>query len=342
MDEIKTTAFANNKERLPDPMRYERTRLHYRRAGNSGLKLPEISLGLWQNFGSLNNFENMRDMIFTAFDAGITMFDLANNYGPRYGSAEENFGKILRDNLSSYRDEMLIATKAGYDMWEGPYGNGGSLKYLTASLDQSLKRMGLDYVDVFYHHRPDDETPIEETCFALWRAVASGKALYAGVSNYNAEQTARAVSVMKELKCPLIVNQVRYNLFDRTVEKNGLKAYSEENGIGLTAFSPLAQGLLTDKYKNGVPEESRMKRAFTLREHDLTPSLLNKTEALRGLASSRGQTLAEFALSWLLKDNCVSSVIIGASSSKQILENVTLNSAFTPEELEAIEKICNA
>lgn len=329
-----------NKERIPDPMRYKKGIVNYRRAGKSGLKLPEVSLGLWQNFGSFDHFEVMRDMIFTAFDNGVTMFDIANNYGPRPGSAEENFGKILRENFSSYRDEMLISTKAGFEMWKGPYGIGGSAKYLTASLDQSLKRMGLDYVDIYYHHRPDPETPVEETCLALQRAVDAGKALYVGISNYNREQTERAVKVFRELKTPFILNQVCYNMLNRTIERDGLKEYADEAGFGVIVYSPLAQGLLTDKYKNGIPSDSRVRKSGTLREETITPELLGKIDALRTVASERGQTLAELALSWTLKDNAVTSVIVGASSSEQILENLKVNPSFTKEELQKIEEIC--
>lgn len=330
----------NNKERIPDPMRYKKEAMHYRRAGGSGLQLPEVSLGLWHNFGSVDNFENMRDMIFTAFDNGITHFDIANNYGPRGGSAEENFGKILRESFSSYRDEMVISTKAGFGMWKGPYGNGGGKKYLTASLDQSLKRIGVDYVDIFYHHRPDANTPIEETCYTLHRLVEAGKTLYVGISNYNKEQAEQAVRIFRELKTPFILNQICYNLLDRTVEENGLKEYAEQTGFGLIVYSPLAQGLLTDKYRYGIPAESRMRKSFTLKEETLTPMLMKKLDELRDLAQTREQTLAELALSWVLKDSVVSSVIVGASSSAQILDNIKINPVFSAEELAKIEEIC--
>ena len=323
----------------PATDRYDR--MQYKYCGKSGLQLPLISLGLWHNFGSVDNFSVATDMIKYAFDHGITHFDLANNYGPVPGSAETNFGRILKENFQGYRDEMIISSKAGHDMWAGPYGGNSSRKNLMASIDQSLRRTGLEYFDIFYSHRYDGVTPVEETIQTLIDIVKQGKALYIGISKYPPLQARIAYEMMAKAGVPCLISQYRYSMFDRAVEAESLPL-AAEYGSGFIAFSPLAQGLLTDKYKNGVPEESRMKRAFTLREHDLTPSLLNKTEALRGLASSRGQTLAEFALSWLLKDNCVSSVIIGASSSKQILENVTLNSAFTPEELEAIEKICNA
>lgn len=341
-DHEKETAkrLMSNKERLPDPMRYQKEAMHYRRAGKSGLKLPEISLGLWQNFGSTDNFEIMRDMIFTAFDNGIINFDIANNYGPGIGAAEENFGKILRENFSAYRDEMLICSKAGYGMWKGPYGDGGSKKYLTASLDQSLKRIGVDYVDIFYHHRPDEDTPIEETCYALHRLVEAGKALYVGISNYNTEQTKSAVQIFRELKTPFILNQVCYNLLNRTVEENGLKDYAESEGFGLIVYSPLAQGLLADKYRYGIPAGSRIRKSFTLKEEYLTPTLMKQLDDLRDIAEERGQTLAELALSWVLKDRSVASVIIGASSSEQILENIKVNPDFKEEELARIEAVC--
>ena len=339
MDEELFKNLLKNKERIPDPMRYKKETMHYRRAGKSGLKLPEISLGLWQNFGTFDNFEIMRDMIFTAFDNGVCHFDLANNYGPRIGSAEENFGKILRENFRGYRDEMAISTKAGFPMWKGPYGDGGSKKYLTASLDQSLSRLGLDYVDIFYHHRPAPETPIEETCYSLHRLVEQGKALYIGISNYNREQTEAAVAVFRELKTPFILKQVCYNLLDRRVEEDGLKEYALQQGFGLIVYSPLAQGLLTDKYKDGIPEDSRIRKSGTLKEEKLH-AVLGKLNLLRAFAKERGQTLSELALSWVLKDKAVSSVIIGASSSAQILENIKINPSFTEEELERIEKIC--
>lgn len=329
-----------NKERIPDPMRYKKEAMHYRRAGGSGLLLPEISLGLWHNFGSTDNFEVMRDMIFTAFDNGITNFDIANNYGPRNGAAEENFGKILRENFSAYRDEMLICTKAGFGMWKGPYGTGGNKKYLTASLDQSLKRIGVDYVDIFYHHRPDKDTPIEETCYALHRLVESGKTLYIGISNYNTEQAKSAVKIFRELKTPFILNQVCYNLLDRTVEENGLKEYAQSEGFGLIVYSPLAQGLLTDKYRYGIPADSRIRKSFTLKEDRLTPALMKQLDELRDIAEERDQTLPELALSWVLKDKTVNSVIIGASSSEQILDNIKINPVFTEDELARIEAVC--
>lgn len=342
MDESTIKRLMSNKQRLPDPMRYKNAAIEYRRVGNSGLKLPAISLGLWQNFGSVDNFEVMRDMIFTAFDKGICAFDLANNYGPRGGSAEENFGKILRENFSSYRDEMLISTKAGFPMWGGPYGKGGNRKYLVASLDASLKRMGIEYADIYYHHRPDPETPIEETCYVLHQLVERGKALYIGISNYNKEQTEAAVRVFRELKTPFVLNQVCYNLLDRRVEADGLKDFARENGFGLIAYSPLAQGLLTERYVHGIPEDSRIKKSFTLKEETLTPAFFAKLAKLRDVAAARGQTLPALALSWVLKDEVVPSVIIGASSSAQILENIKVNPVFSAEELATIEEICKS
>ena len=341
MDEATFKRLIENKQRVPDPMRYKKEAVKYRRAGGSGLKLPELALGLWHNFGSFDHFEVMRDMIFTAFDNGITMFDLANNYGPRGGSAEENFGKIVKESFASYRDEIVITTKAGFPMWRGPYGTGGNRKYLTASLDASLKRLGLDYVDIFYHHRPDPETPIEETCYTLDGIVKSGKALYVGISNYNREQTQAAVAAFCELKTPFILNQVCYNMLDRTIEENGLKAYAAEAGFGIVVYSPLAQGLLTERYTHGIPADSRMRKSGSLKEEKLTPLLLEKLSALREIAASRSQTLPELALSWALKDSVVSSVIIGASSSAQIKENIQVNPVFTAEELAAIDAICN-
>ncbi len=340
MDEMTFKRLMQNRERIPDPMRYKKEAVHYRRAGASGLKLPEISLGLWHNFGSTDNFEIMRDMVFTAFDNGICHFDLANNYGPRGGSAEENFGKLLRENFSAYRDELCISTKAGFPMWKGPYGDGGSKKYLVASLDQSLKRLGLPYVDIFYHHRPSPAVPIEETCYALHRLVEQGKALYIGISNYNREQAEAAVEVFRELKTPFVLDQVCYNLLDRRIEEDGLKQYAQAQGFGIIAYSPLAQGLLTEKYLKGIPDDSRMRKSFTLKEEKLTPSLLEKLGKLKEVAADRGQTLPELALSWVLKDGAVSSVIVGASSSAQILDNIKVDPVFSEEELCRIEEIC--
>ena len=304
-----------------DEKRYEE--MKYNRCGASGLLLPAVSLGLWHNFGSNGNFDNMQDMCHTAFDHGITHFDLANNYGPVPGSAEENFGRILAKGLGRYRDELIISTKAGYDMWPGPYGNWGSKKYLVASLDQSLKRMGLDYVDIFYHHRPDPNTPLEETVRALDGIVKSGKALYVGISNYNKEQTIAAAELFKELGTPFIINQRKYSMFVRDIEKDGLKDYAAAHGIGIITFSPLAQGLLTDRYLHGIPEDSRVRTdGRFLKEAAIVEETLKKVRALNDLASQRGQTLAQMALSWILKDGDITSVLIGASKSSQILDNI--------------------
>ena len=316
----------------------------YNRCGKSGLKLPTVSLGLWHNFGDTADYENMKALVFTAFDNGITHFDLANNYGPAPGSAERNFGKILKEELSPYRDELIISTKAGYDMWEGPYGNWGSRKYLLASLDQSLERLGLDYVDIFYHHRPDPDTPLEETMGALTRAVRSGKALYAGLSNYNGEQLEKAVKILTELKCPFIINQNRYSIFDRTIEQNGLKSTAVRLEKGIIAFSPLAQGMLTDRYLNGIPADSRiMTDGRFLKQSAVTPERLEQIRKLNEIAKERGQTLAEMALAWVLKNGVVTSVLIGASKPSQILDNIKAinNTAFSAEELEKINKVCN-
>lgn len=313
----------------------------YRRCGRSGILLPAISLGLWHNFGSVDVFNNFIKIAHTAFDNGITHFDLANNYGPVYGSAEENFGRILKKGLGSYRDELLISTKAGYDMWPGPYGNWGSRKYLMASLDQSLKRMGLDYVDIFYSHRPDPETPIEETMGALADIVRQGKALYVGISNYNAEQTEKALAILKEHRVPCLIHQARYSILDRWTEPE-LLPLLEEKGVGMIAFSPLAQGLLTNKYLHGIPENSRAaKPTGHLQREQITDDKINKIRQLNDLAIQRGQTLAEMALAWLLKDNRVTSVLIGASSVNQLLDNLKAlqNMQFTTEEKELIEKI---
>ena len=314
----------------------------YNRCGKSGLKLPAVSLGLWHNFGDTADYENMKALVFTAFDNGITHFDLANNYGPAPGSAERNFGKILKEELSPYRDELIISTKAGYDMWEGPYGNWGSRKYLLASLDQSLKRLGLDYVDIFYHHRPDPDTPLEETMGALTRAVRSGKALYAGLSNYSGEQLEKAEKILTELKCPFIINQNRYSIFDRTIEQNGLKSTAVRLEKGIIAFSPLAQGMLTNRYLNGIPADSRiMTDGRFLKQSAVTPERLEQIRSLNEIANERGQTLAEMALAWVLKDGVVTSVLIGASKPSQILDNIKAinNTAFSAEELKRIDEI---
>lgn len=288
--------------------RYET--IPYHRCGDSGLLLPAVSLGFWHNFGDNASYDNMKKLCFTAFDHGITHFDLANNYGPEPGSAEKNLGLILRDELGAYRDELIISTKAGYDMWPGPYGNWGSRKYLIASLDQSLKRLGLDYVDIFYHHRMDPETPLEETMEALAQIVRSGKALYVGLSNYNGEKLTQAEAILKELHCPFIINQNRYSIFDRTVEQNGLKETAAKLHKGIIAFSPLAQGMLTDRYLHGIPEDSRIRTdGRFLKENALTQERLGQIRKLNGLAAERGQTLAEMALAWVLKDGIVTSVL---------------------------------
>ena len=323
-----------------DEKRYEE--MKYNRCGASGLQLPAVSLGLWHNFGSNGNFDNMQDMCHTAFDHGITHFDLANNYGPVPGSAEENFGRILAKGLGRYRDELIISTKAGYDMWPGPYGNWGSKKYLVASLDQSLKRMGLDYVDIYYHHRPDPNTPLEETVRALDGIVRSGKALYVGISNYNKEQTIAAAELFKELGTPFIINQRKYSMFVRDIEKDGLKDYAAAHGIGIITFSPLAQGLLTDRYLHGIPEDSRVRTdGRFLKEAAIVEETLKKVRALNDLAAQRGQTLAQMALSWILRDGDITSVLIGASKPSQILDNIGIvhATAFSEEERRRIEEI---
>ncbi len=325
---------------LADANRYD-GKMSYIPSGKSGLKLPLISLGLWHNFGSTSVYENMKDLCFTAFDRGITHFDLANNYGPIPGSAEENFNKILKDGLGAYRDELIISTKAGYTMWAGPYGNWGSRKYLLASLDQSLNRMGLDYVDIFYHHRMDPDTPLEETMSALDTAVKSGKALYAGLSNYDGETMLEASRILKEMRCPFIINQNKYSILDRTIETNGLKDACVAEGKGIIAFSPLAQGLLTDRYLNGTPSDSRVATGGFLKQ-DAMEASLSKAAALNTVAAQRGQTLAQMALSWVLRDGAVTSVLIGASKVSQILDNCQIvgNTTFTAEELAKIDAIC--
>ena len=320
--------------------RYEN--MTYNRCGNSGLMLPSVSLGLWHNFGETSPYSNMKQLCLTAFDNGITHFDLANNYGPKPGEAEINFGRILREEFCGYRDELIISTKAGYEMWDGPYGNWGSRKSLLSSLDQSLSRLKLDYVDIFYHHRPDPNTPLEETMGALSQAVTSGKALYVGLSNYSGSQLTAACQILNELKCPFIINQNRYSIFDRTIEQNGLKAEAVNLKKGIIAFSPLAQGMLTDRYLNGVPEDSRIKTdGRFLKESALTDEKLEKIRGLSKIAARRGQTLAEMALAWILKDSAVTSVLIGASKPSQILDNIKAldNTSFSPEELEEIDKL---
>lgn len=322
------------------PARYES--MTYCRSGNSGLKLPKLSLGLWHNFGDTSPYENMKELCFTAFDHGITHFDLANNYGPEPGSAEKNFGLILKENFRAYRDELLISTKAGYLMWDGPYGDWGSRKYLLASLDQSLQRMGLDYVDIFYHHRMDPDTPLEETMGALAQAVTSGKALYVGLSNYNGPTLEKAAKILSDLHCPFVINQNRYSIFDRTIEQNGLKETAARLKKGIIAFSPLAQGMLTDRYLNGIPKDSRvMKDGRYLKSSALTDDRIALIRQLNDLAVKRGQTLAEMALAWVLHDGIVTSVLIGASKSSQILDNIQAlkNTSFTEEELRFIDDI---
>ncbi|MDD2641746.1 MAG: L-glyceraldehyde 3-phosphate reductase [Bacteroidales bacterium] len=324
---------------IPDSQRYHK--MKYRRCGRSGILLPSVSLGLWHNFGDVDIFENFRKIAWKAFDNGITHFDLANNYGPPYGSAEINFGRILRTDFAGYRDELIISTKAGYDMWPGPYGNLGSRKYLLASLDQSLKRMGLEYVDIFYSHRPDPDTPPEETMGALARAVHSGKALYAGISNYPPELAGQAFRILKSMGVPCLIHQPKYSMFNRWVE-DGLLNLLENEGVGCIAFSPLAQGLLTDKYLNGIPPGSRAGRpSGALQPDAVTPEVLSRVSALNRLAAERGETLAQMAIAWLLKDRRVTSVLVGASRVEQLEENLrALDSApFSGDELKRIQDI---
>ena len=323
---------------LPASDRYER--MLYRRCGKSGILLPAISLGLWNNFGHVNSPGNIRNMLLEAFDAGITHFDLANNYGPPPGSAEENFGKVFSRDLAPYRDEMIISTKAGYDMWPGPYGNFGSRKYLLASLDQSLRRMGIEYVDIFYHHRPDPDTPLEESMMALDQAVRSGKALYAGISNYPPDLVRKASAILHFLGTPCLIHQPKFSMLVREPEK-GLLAVLEEEGIGCIAFSPLAQGLLTDRYLKGIPEDSRAAKNVFLRRDSITPELLKKISDLNKIAGRRNQSLAQMSLAWLLRDPRVTSVLIGASSVKQLHDNLGAlgGLTFSKQELQEIDKI---
>lgn len=313
----------------------------YRRSGESGLKLPAVSLGLWHNFGDNACYENMKDICFTAFDNGITHFDIANNYGPSEGSAERNFGLILKREMSAYRDEMIISTKAGYTMWDGPYGDHGSRKYLLASLDQSLKRLGLDYVDIFYHHVRDPETPLEETAIALDSAVKQGKALYVGISNYNKADTAKMLDIFRELRTPFVVNQPSYSMLNRWIEDDGLRDFAYDEGIGLAVFSPLYQGFLTDRYLNGVPADSRVAKGNTWIGNELDDAMLKKLNALNNIAKNRGQKLSQLALSWVLREGKVTTVLIGASRPEQIIENVeaVYKTEFTQDELEAIENV---
>lgn len=322
-----------------DTERY--SQLNYRRCGKSGIKLPEISLGLWHNFGGVDIYENYRNILLTAFDKGITHFDLANNYGPPPGSAEENFGRILKKDLKPYRDELIISSKAGYLMWPGPYGEWGSRKNLIASCDQSLKRMGLEYVDIFYSHRPDPDTPIEETMSALDTLVRQGKVLYVGISNYNVEQTKAALKVLKDLGTPCLIHQPKYSMLVREPE-DGLLDLLQENDVGSIVFSPLAQGLLTNKYLNGIPEDSRAgKPSGFLQKSEVTKEVIDKIRKLNNLASTRGQSLAQMAIAWLLKDDKVTSVLIGASKTSQLLDSLGAlkNTQFSKEELDRIEEI---
>lgn len=322
---------------IADENRY--SSMVYNRCGNSGLKLPAISLGLWQNFGGDNTMQNIKNMIYKAFDLGITHFDLANNYGPPYGAAEENFGRVLKSDLAAYRDELIISSKAGFDMWPGPYGNWGSKKYLVASLDQSLRRLGLDYVDIFYHHRPDPETPLEETMSALDLIVRQGKALYVGLSNYGAEEAKKAGEILKKLGTPYVINQPSYSMMNRWIE-DGLQDVLKEQKIGTIAYCPLAMGLLTDKYLNGIPEKSRAARNSWVKS-GITEEKIAKVKLLNEVAEGRGQSMAQLALSWVLREGKVTSVLIGASKVKQIEDNVaTINNLkFSTEELDTIEKI---
>lgn len=322
----------------PANNRYEQ--MEYKRCGNSGIMLPRVALGLWQNFGTVNPIDNQREIIRKAFDLGITHFDLANNYGPEPGSAERNFGQILEMDFKGYRDEMLISTKAGYTMWQGPYGDWGSRKYLISSLDQSLKRMNLDYVDIFYHHRPDPNTPLEETCEALSHLVRQGKALYVGLSNYRPEEAKKAIDILKENKTPCLIHQPRYNMFDRWVE-DGLLDLLEEEGVGSICFSPLAQGVLSDKYIAGIPQDSRAVKNYFLKETDITDEKRKKVIALNEIAKERGQTLAQMALTWVLRNDRVTTVLIGASRPSQIEDNVAIvnQPKLSKEELDKIEKI---
>jgi len=323
---------------VADDKRYDS--MQYRRSGRTGIKLPAISLGLWHNFGGVDNFENSRAMLRRAFDLGITHFDLANNYGPSYGSAEETFGQILKKDFLPYRDELIISTKAGWDMWPGPYGDLGSRKYMLASLDQSLKRMGLEYVDIFYHHRPDPDTPMEESMGALDTAVRSGRALYAGISAYNAKQTSEAVKILRDLGTPLLIHQPKYSMFVRDPEQ-GLFDVLEKEGVGSIVFSPLAQGLLSDRYLKGIPSDSRAARDFFLKKKDLGEATLAKVRALNEIAGQRGQTLAEMAVAWVLRDPRVTSALVGTSKVSQVDDNVAAlrNLKFSAEELRKIDGV---
>lgn len=324
---------------IADEKRYDH--MNYLRCGNSGILLPRVALGLWHNFGSIDRYENMKEMLFAAFDEGITHFDLANNYGPVYGSAEENFGRIMDSDLRPYRDELIISTKAGFDMWPGPYGDHGSRKYLMASIDQSLKRMKLDYVDIFYHHRPDPDTPLEETMGALSDIVKQGKALYVGISNYRSADLKKAAEILKNNGTPLLITQPNYNMFDRWVEEDGLLDTAKECGSGVICFSPLAQGLLTDRYLKGIPEDSRAARNYFLQKSSITSEKLQRIQNLNEIAVNRGQSLAQMALSWVLRQDKVTTVLIGASRKEQIINNVKIvdHLDFSAEELAAIEDV---
>ncbi len=325
---------------IANDKRYDK--MKYNRCGKSGLMLPAVSLGLWHNFGDTGVYSNIEQMCFTAFDNGITHFDLANNYGPKAGSAEENFGRIMKEHFKPYRDEMIISTKAGYYMWAGPYGDHGSRKYLISSLDQSLRRLGLDYVDIFYHHRMDPETPLEETMCALDHIVRSGKALYVGLSNYDGETLEKATAILTELHTPFIINQNCYNILNRTVEQNGLKETSHRLGKGIICFSPLAQGMLTDRYLNGIPADSRVRTdGRFLKEEQVAGDKLENIRKLNDIAKNRGQTLAEMALAWLLHDGIITSVLVGASKPSQILDNIKAieNITFTADELAEIDRL---
>ena len=326
------------KEYIADSQRYNN--MTYNRTGKSGVLLPALSLGLWHNFGFIDSIQNAREVLRTAFDLGITHFDLANNYGPPYGSAEENFGTIFKKDFKNYRDELFIASKAGYDMWPGPYGNWGSRKYLISSLDQSLKRMGLDYVDIFYHHRPNPETPLEETMGALTDIVRQGKALYVGISNYQPEETKKAADILKQNNTPFILHQARYSMFDRWVE-NGLLDTLDANGVGCIAFSPLAQGMLTDRYLHGIPKGSRADKDMSYLSQETVTNNLDKILRLNDLAQNRGQKLSQMAIAWLLRKPTVASVLIGASSSNQLKENVKAldNLSFSAEEINLIDDV---
>lgn len=323
-----------------DRNRYKTMKYHH--CGNSGLQLPEISLGLWHNFGDTAAYENMKQLCFTAFDHGITHFDLANNYGPQPGSAELNFGRIIKEELKSYRDELIISTKAGYEMWDGPYGNWGSRKYLLASLDQSLRRLSIEYVDIFYHHRMDPDTPLEETMGALDQAVKSGKAIYAGLSNYNGAMLEKACEILEDLRCPFVINQNRYSIFDRTIEDNGLKEMAVAKKKGIIAFSPLAQGMLTDRYLDGIPFDSRVRTdGRFLKEDQISGEKIAQIRALKEIAESRDESLAQMALKWVLRDGAVTSVLIGASKPQQIVDNLKVleSTDFTQEELRKIDDV---